>query len=71
MSARTTNVAYSLSYAGFKWHLYDSHDNHLDSFEGSSSDAVHAAMSVVIARGDFGKGDWFAAGRGEYEFRLT
>lgn len=65
-----TNVAYSASYAGFKWHVYDSHNNHLDSFDGGPF-PTHEAMAIVIARGDFGTGDWFRAGDREYEFRLT
>lgn len=65
-----TSVAYSASYAGFKWHIYDSHNNHLDSFEGGRF-PTREAMAIVIARGDFGKGDWFRAGDHEYEFRLN
>jgi hypothetical protein len=70
MSAQITDVvAYTMSYLGFKWVMYDEHGNVLGSFEGTSTDAITQAMRIVIDRGDFGTGDWFLAGTGEYEFR--
>lgn len=63
--------AYTMSYLGFKWVMYDDRNNVLASFEGSSSDAIAGAMRVVIDRDDFGTGDWFLVGRGEYEFQLN
>lgn len=54
-----------------EWHMYDDHAVHLASFEGDSAEAITSAMRVVMDRGDFGTGDWFLVGRGEYEFRLN
>lgn len=54
-----------------EWHMYDDHAVHLASFRGDSTDAVRSAMRLVIDRGDFGTGDWFLVGSGEYEFRLN
>lgn len=54
-----------------QWHMYDDHAVHLASFKGDSADAIRSAMRVVIDRGDFGTGDWFLVGPGEYEFRLN
>lgn len=71
MSAQITDVvAYTMSYLGFKWVMYDDHQNVLARFEGTSADAITQAMRFVIDRGAFGTGDWFLAGPGEYEFRL-
>jgi hypothetical protein len=71
MSEIHARPTYSMSYAGFRWHMYDVDNNHLATFEGSSADAVTQAMRVVIDRGDFGTGDWFRAGHGHYEFRTA
>jgi hypothetical protein len=71
MSEVHTRPKYSMSYAGFRWHMYDVDNNHLADFEGNSADAVTQAMRVVIDRGDFGTGDWFLAGHGHYEFRTA
>jgi hypothetical protein len=54
-----------------EWQMYDDHAVHLASFRGDSTDAVKSAMRLVIQRGDFGTGDWFLVGSGEYEFRLN
>lgn len=54
-----------------EWHMYDEDAAHLATFKGDSADAIKSAMRVVIDRGDFGTGDWFLAGHGEYEFRLN
>ncbi len=54
-----------------EWHMYDDHAVHLASFKGDSGDAIGSAMRVVMDRGDFGTGDWFLVGPGEYEFRLN
>lgn len=54
-----------------EWHMYDDQAVHLASFTGDSTDAVKGAMHLVIERGDFGTGDWFLVGSGEYEFRLN
>ncbi|MBY0290914.1 MAG: hypothetical protein K2X52_27810 [Mycobacteriaceae bacterium] len=51
--------------------MYDENAVHLASFKGDSADAVRSAMRAVIDRGDFGTGDWFLVGSGEYEFRLN
>jgi hypothetical protein len=71
MSELHARPTYSMTYEGFRWHMYDVEKNHLAAFEGSSADAVTAAMRVVIDRGDFGTGDWFRAGDGHYEFRTA
>ena len=64
-------VKYTMSYLGFKWVMYDDQHNVLATFDGDSGDAIRGAMRVVMDRDDFGTGDWFRAGTGEYEFRLN
>lgn len=54
-----------------EWHMYDDHAVHLATFKGDSTEAIRSAMRVVMDRGDFGTGDWFLVGPGEYEFRLN
>lgn len=54
-----------------EWHMYDDQAVHLASFRGDSTDAIKSAMHLVIEKGDFGTGDWFLVGSGEYEFRLN
>lgn len=71
MKSEPRLTKYTMSYVGFKWVMYDEHHDIIGTFEGSSADAIKAAMRVVIDRDDFGTGDWFLVGRGEYEFQLN
>lgn len=53
------------------WHMYDDRGSYIATFTGDSAAAIQGAMRVVIDRDDFGTGDWFLVGDGEYEFQLN